>query len=271
MELFVRRARRVDDTFELTPQDAPAVAQICRLVGGLPLGIELAAVWVNQLSCQEIAAAIAANLDFLTTARQDVSARQQSLRAAFDHSWRLLSGPEQGAFARLAVFRGSFTRAAAAEVAELKLATLASLVDKSLVRKVDAERYDLHEVLHQFAWEQLQVAPASAAAVQARHSEFYTQLLARQTDRLKGSEQREALALVGAEIENVRSAWATAVAQRRLEVVQQALEGLYHFYMLRSWLVEGLEMFHSARHGAGNGCTHASSATAACDWSPVDA
>lgn len=247
VELFVRRARRVDDAFELTPQDAPAVAQICRLVGGLPLGIELAAVWVNQLSCQEIAAAIAANLDFLTTARQDVSARQQSLRAAFDHSWRLLSAPEQSAFARLAVFRGSFTRAAAAEVAELKLATLASLVDKSLVRKAGAERYDLHEVLHQFAWEQLQIAPVSAAAVQARHSEFYTQLLARQTKRLMGPEQREALTLVGAEIENVRSAWAAAVEQRRLEVVNQALEGLYHFYMLRSWLVEGLEMFHSAR------------------------
>ena len=109
-----------------------------------------------------------------------MSARQQSLRAAFDHSWRLLSGPEQGAFARLAVFRGSFTRAAAAEVAELKLATLASLVDKSLVRKIDAARYDLHEVLHQFAWEQLQVSPAGAAYRRATVSSTLNCLRARQ-------------------------------------------------------------------------------------------
>lgn len=245
--LFVRRAQRVEATFAPAPVDLGAIVQICRLVGALPLGIELAAAWVNQLACQEIAVAIAANLDFLTTTRRDVSPRQRSLRAVFDHSWRLLPAAEQRAFARLAVFRGAFTRSAAADVADVRLPALASLVDKSLVRRIDTDRYDLHEVLHHFALEQLQSIPAAAETLQARHSRFYTDLLAQQTERFKGREQKDALAQVALEIDNVRGAWSAAVSHRWLEHIHAALEGLYHFYMLRSWLAEGLEVFHSAR------------------------
>jgi predicted ATPase len=245
--LFVRRARRVQPDFALTLQTALAVVQICQMVGGLPLGIELAAAWVNQLACHEIAAAIAANLDFLATTQRDVSPRQRSLRAAFEHSWRLLRPADQDAFARLAVFRGNFTRAAAAAVADVPLSILAALVDKSLVRKEEGDRYDLHEVLRQFATEQWQALPAVVAAIQPRHSQFYLHLLAVQTAHFKSREQKEALALVGLEIENVRVAWRAAVAHRWLDQIHPALEALYHFYMLRSWLAEGLAMFRSAR------------------------
>ena len=247
VELFARRARRVDPAFDLAGEQGLAAAQICRLVGGLPLGIELAAAWVNQLSCQEIAAAIAANLDFLTTSRRDVSPRQRSLRAVFETSWQLLDARERSAFARLAVFGGGFTRAAATAVAEVRLPMLAALVDKSLVRKNDADHYDLHEVLRYFAAEALQASGTDAAAVRERHSLYYCRLLFEQTERLKSRAQRTALTIVGAEIDNVRSAWSEAAAQRQLELLHLATEGLYHFYMLRSWLAEGLEMFHSAR------------------------
>jgi predicted ATPase len=163
----------VEPDFALTPQTAPAVIQICQTVGGLPLGIELAAAWVSHYSCPEIAAAMVANLDFLASTHRDASPRQRSLRAAFDHSWRLLHAPEQQAFARLAVFCGSFTRDAAAAVAAVSVATLAALVDKSLVRRDAEERHDLHEVLRRFAEEQWQAQPAALTAVTQRHGQFY--------------------------------------------------------------------------------------------------
>ncbi|NJN81703.1 MAG: hypothetical protein HC802_05035 [Caldilineaceae bacterium] len=106
VRLFAARAQRVEESFRLSEANAPAITQICRLVGALPLGIELAAVWVHQLSCAEIAQSIAQDIDFLATRRRDVSPRQRSLRAAFEHSWRLLGADEQQAFAHLSVFRG---------------------------------------------------------------------------------------------------------------------------------------------------------------------
>lgn len=247
VSLFARRARRVQPDFALTPDVAPAVIQICQTVGGLPLGIELAAAWVSHYSCPEIAAAMAANLDFLASTHRDASPRQRSLRAAFDHSWRLLRAPEQQAFARLAIFRGGFTREAAAAVAAVPAAALAALADKSLVRKDAAERYDLHEVLRGFAEEQWQTQPDAMAAFTPRHSQYYLALLAGQTERFKSRAQKEALFTVGQELENVRAAWHSAVAQRQTALIEAALEPLYHFYMLRSWLAEGLEMFRSAR------------------------
>ncbi len=246
VELFLRRGRRVQPDFALTPHNRAAIVRICSLVGGLPLGIELAAAWVNQFGCQEIADEIARNLDFLTTTQRDVSSRQRSLRVAFDYSWRLLSAADQAAFARLAVFPGSFTRQAAAEIAGVRAPTLAGLVDKSLVRRGEHDRYDLHEVVRQFAAEQLHATP-SAAEVRKRHVAHYLQFLHAQAPRLKSGEQIAALASIADEIDNIRSAWTAAAAQQDASSLYAAAGGLYHFFVLRSWLVEGMELFRLAR------------------------
>jgi len=120
MQLFVQVTRMYTPDFALTPATAPVVAQICRLVAGLPLGIELAASWTRLLSYREIAAEIAQSLDFLSGAAPNLPPRQQSIRAVLDHSWSLLTAPEQQALRQMAVFRGSFTREAAAAVIELR-------------------------------------------------------------------------------------------------------------------------------------------------------
>src|SRR5262249_11024075 len=121
IRLFVQSARVQVAGFQLTDATAPAVARICRLVAGLPLGIELAAGAIHIRSCDEIAGAIAQSLDFLTVEAGDRPTRQQSLRAVFASSWQLLSAHEQRGLRRLAVFQGSFTREAAASVIELKI------------------------------------------------------------------------------------------------------------------------------------------------------
>src|SRR5207249_7677928 len=116
---------------------------ICRLVGGMPLGILLAAPWVEVLSLPEIAREIENNLSFLETAQRDVPERQRSMRAAFDYSWNLLSEAERDVFKKLSVFRGGFTRDAAQQVADAPLKVLMTLTNKSLLRRdTNTGRFD---------------------------------------------------------------------------------------------------------------------------------
>ncbi len=107
LRLFVERARQVEPGFLLDDAERAEAARVCRLVEGLPLGVELAASWVSVLSCAEIADEIERNIDFLATSLRDVPERHRSLRAAFDQSWTLLSGEQQHVLARLAVSSSS--------------------------------------------------------------------------------------------------------------------------------------------------------------------
>src|SRR5947209_7039307 len=173
LRLFVERARRVEPAFSLDDQRAE-VHRICTLVEGLPLGIELAASWVSMLSCAQIAAEIEQNIDFLATSMRDVPERHRSLRAAFDQSWTLLSGRQQDALARLSVLRGDFDRAAASAVAGADLRLLSDLVSKSLVRRSDFGRYELHELVRQYSVEKLAAESSDAlAGTRERHSRHY--------------------------------------------------------------------------------------------------
>ncbi len=121
----------------------------------MPLGIELAASWASVLSCAEIADEIEGGIDFLATSMRDVPERHRSLRAAIDQSWRLLTDEQRSAFSRLSVFRGSFDRSAAVAVTGADLRLLSELVSKSLLRRPDFGRFELHELLRQYAAEQL--------------------------------------------------------------------------------------------------------------------
>jgi predicted ATPase/DNA-binding CsgD family transcriptional regulator len=205
IRLFVDRARRVRADFSLTAE-REGVVRICQLVQGMPLGVELATAWLRTMSCAQIADEIQQNLDFLTSPVRNVPERHRSMRAVFDHSWRLLTTPEQRAFCALAVFRGGFTRAAADRVAGTSLAALTALLDKSLLQWTPPDRYDLHELLRQYAEQQL-VAAAEAANARAAHSAHFLDLLARRDPDVKGRRQRQALNELQAEFENIRAGW----------------------------------------------------------------
>jgi predicted ATPase len=157
--LFVQAAQRVNHQFVLTEEDETAVTRICQLVGGMPLGLQLAATWVRVLSCAEIAQEIERDLDFLSTSQRHLPERQRSLRAVFDYSWQLLSDAEQAVCSRLALFRGGFSREAAQAVAGAVLPVLSSLVDRALVNRLGDGRYDMHELVRQYAAEHLQAQP----------------------------------------------------------------------------------------------------------------
>jgi predicted ATPase/DNA-binding SARP family transcriptional activator len=155
--LFLQCAQRISGYFSLVAAQADVV-RICRLVAGMPLGIELAAAWVRVLPCSEIASGIEHSLDLLSTDLQNIPARHRSMRAAFDYSWRLLSEEERRIFSKLSVFIGGFDSEAAAQGMDVSLSLLAALVDKALLHRTVTGRYRIHEYLRQYAYEQLKEA-----------------------------------------------------------------------------------------------------------------
>jgi predicted ATPase/DNA-binding SARP family transcriptional activator len=251
VKLFVQAARRVHPGFEPRPGGLTAIARICHLVEGMPLGILLAAAWVDMLSPQEIAAEVERSLDFLATDLHDVPARQRSIRAAFEHSWNLLTKRERAVFQGLSVFRGGFTREAAQQVASAELHELRSLASKSLVQPTSESRYEVHELLRQYAAEKLQALPDAATDVADRHCAYYTAALQRWEADLRGPRQSAALVQAEEESGNIRAAWTWAVEQRQIERLDRAMEGLDHFYWHSGRLREAEAPLQAAAAAAG--------------------
>ncbi|MFN8491656.1 MAG: tetratricopeptide repeat protein [Caldilineaceae bacterium] len=213
--LFVENAQRADTSFALTATNLASVVRICQLLEGLPLGIELAAAWVHVLPCEEIAQEIERNLDFLATSRRDLFARHRSLRAVFDHSWQLLTPAEQQALQRLTVFQGGFTRELARQVTGVALPVLASLIAKSLVRRMEDDRYNLHEVVRQFGAEHLQQAGEAEALQRAYVAALLALAEATDLRRTHGPPVEAAIQRLRTERDNLRAAlaWSTRPGQ----------------------------------------------------------
>lgn len=243
VQLFLQGARRARSSFSIA-EETPSVVRICQLVEGMPLAIELAAAWVHVLPCAKIATEIERNLGFLASPLRNVPERHRSLQAAFDHSWHLLSEEEKQVCCRLSVFRGGFSREAAERVAGASLLLLLSLVDKSILRWTpSSDRYELHELVRQYATEKLAQNPGAVEETRDRHSEYFAVLLHQQEEALSGRGQSEALAMIGVEIENVRLAWRWAVEQANVEQIEWCLESLYRFYEIRARFQKGEETF----------------------------
>jgi predicted ATPase/class 3 adenylate cyclase len=242
LRLFAERARQVEPSFSLDDERAE-VWRICRLVGGLPLGVELAASWVSMLSCTEIAGEIEENIDFLATSMRDVPERHRSLRAAFDQSWRLLSGEQQAVLARLSVLRGEFAREAAAATSGADLRLLSELVSKSLVRRSDFGRYALHELLRQYAAEKLATeSREELAATRERHARHYLGALQERRPALVGERVAQARDELRRELDNMRVAAEWAVTTWAGDDARGVLAGLNEFFFAHSWL-DGAETF----------------------------
>lgn len=238
--LFIERARQIAPGFAPAQQQA-AISRICHLVEGLPLGIELAAAWVHVLTCEEIAAEIGRTLDFLTLNRRDMPPRHRSLRAAMDHSWALLTGGEQAVLQRLSLFQGGFTRMAAQAVAQATLFQLSALLDKSLVRRVAADRYDLHEFVRQYAAAQLAATEGAnnqASAAQA-HAHYYVALAEEAHRNWHGPQQPVWVERLQQEVDNFRAAQSWTVAAGELALAVRLANALWRFWEMRGYVAEG--------------------------------
>jgi predicted ATPase/DNA-binding SARP family transcriptional activator/Tfp pilus assembly protein PilF len=242
-ELFRQQARRVNHRFSLSAGETPYVVRICQLVEGLPLGIELASAWAGVRSCEEIAGEIERNLDILSTTLRNVPERQRSIRATFEHSWQLLTTAEKDLLARLSVFRGPFRGEAALQVTGASLSTLLALAEKSLVRRVAPDRYDMHGLLIQFAAEKLCDSPHRCERTEMQHARYFAAFLERQSERLRLATGQDDFHELALEIENARRAWQLAVAHDCAPLIEQSLESLYLFYDGKCRFQEGVELF----------------------------
>lgn len=243
VELFVQRATQVRPEFCLDEQNAAGVSRLCSLVEGLPLAIELAATWVRILSPAEIATEIERSLDFLKTQMSDMPERHRSVRAVFDRSWQTLSVDEKQALGSLSIFRGGFMRQAAEEVAGASLPILSSLVMRSLLRRTATGRYDLHELIRQYAAARLAENPDHLQAAKDRHSSYYLGLLEARAEALRSGRQKEVLAELTAEMDNIRAAWDWCVTRQRFSLVNRVSTVLWYVYELHNWWKEGQDRF----------------------------
>ncbi len=246
VRLFLQRATQAYSKFKPDQKDLLAIAHICKLVEGLPLGIELAAAWVRTLSCQEIEQEIRRSMDFLAVSVQDFPERHRSIRATIEHSWDLLYPEERTVLSRLSIFRGGFTRQAGEQVAGAHLAVISSLVSKSLLRRAESSRYDMHELIRQFAWDRLQLDEDEFVAIHKSYASHYSNWLFELGPALKGKQRPFVVEELIADMANLRQVWHWASNHQQYEELSKASDTLFWLFESRSNCREGVPLYGDA-------------------------
>ena len=249
VRLFVERAVAASPRFALTGENAPAVAEICARLDGLPLAIELAATRTKVLTPDQILSRLKQSLSLLTSGARSLPERQRTLRGAIAWSYDLLDPVEQRLFARLSVFTGGWTLESAEAVCdpgELGLDILdglASLVDKSLIRRVEPpgrpSRFSMLETIREFGLERLE-ASGDLEPVRRRHAEHFLSLAEEAEPHLTAADQGEWLDRCDTEHANIRAALRWAVDRGDADRAQTAAGALWRFWQQRGHLAEGL-------------------------------
>ena len=259
VRLLVERGRAARADFTATDRNAPALAEICRRLDGIPLAIELAAARVRVFSVEQIAARLDDRFRLLTAGPRTVLPRQQTLRATVDWSYALLSEPERALLRRLSVFAGGWTFEAAEAVAagdgihpHAVLDLLAQLIDKSLVLAEEQRgviRYRLLETIRQYAHERLQEA-GEAERTRDRHLACFLRLAEEAESKLRGVEYRSFLDRLEEEHDNLRVALEWSLTPARQDEAALELSGaLAWFWWLRSYHDEGRRWLARALEG----------------------
>jgi predicted ATPase/Tfp pilus assembly protein PilF len=251
VDLFIQRATKVKPDFRITNDTAPAVAEICYRLDGLPLAIELAAARIKLLPPSAILTRLEHRLEFLTGGMRDLPSRQQTLRNAIAWSYDLLNENEQLLFRRLSVFVGGCTVDAVEAVAEDNpsrgsvLDQLESLLDKSLLRESEGangeQRFMMLETLREFGSEQLE-ASGEQAAIQHRHANYFLSIAEQTEARLESEGQVEWINQMEQEHGNLRAAleWSKG-ADGSAETCLRLAGALGLFWEARGYYAEGRE------------------------------
>ena len=256
VRLFVARAGAAQPGFVLNSYVAPAVAEVCRRLDGIPLAIELAAARVDMLTPAQLAARVNDRLDFLSGGRSGAAGRHETLEAALDWSYELLSSRERALLGRLSVFAGGFSAASVEGVCagdELPAracgAVLAVLMSKSLVALdtsgASQPRYRLLETVRAYASDRLERA-GEAVRLREAHAGFYVALAEALEPELTGRGQARALECLDCERDNLRRALDWCLGHSRSEWALQMTGSLALFWRLRSRFSEGSELLEAA-------------------------
>jgi predicted ATPase/DNA-binding SARP family transcriptional activator len=233
--LFRERARQAGADFQPSAADNEPIVRICRIVEGMPLGIELAAAWTSILSPQEIADAAGKSLDFLATAMGDIPERHRSLRAVFESSWSLLADELRETFSKLAIFRSGFDLQAAQQVAEVSLEQLSALLNRSLLYRTEAGRFTIHSLLRQYAAEKLREQGTLEKNIQIRFCRYYVNMVTQREKDLMGPRMLQARDDIRAEMDNVLAAVYWASVHWPEQSAREMLISLVAFFAIHGW------------------------------------
>jgi predicted ATPase/class 3 adenylate cyclase len=254
VRLFVERARAIKPEFAITNESAPAVAEICARLDGLPLAIELAAARVRVLPPQKMLQRLDDRLKLLRGGARDLPTRQQTLRGTIDWSHDLLNEEEKALFARLSVFAGGRTLEAIEEICDPEgdldaLEGIESLVEKSLLRQEEgsggAPRFVMLETVHEYAREKLQES-GEAEEVKKHHAEYFLALAEEGESGMRGPEAATWLERLEAEHDNLRAALSWALEQEEGELGLRLAGALWRFWWMRSHYSEGRRWLENA-------------------------
>jgi predicted ATPase/DNA-binding SARP family transcriptional activator len=236
-QLFLRAAQRSYLDFTLQNQDLAVFNRIYKAVGGIPLGLELAASWIRTLSLPEIADELEQSLDVLAVDAPDMPARHRSFAAVFNSSWTLLTSQEQDVLAKLSVFQGGFDKDMAISLAGTNLPLLLRLVNKSLINRRE-QRFVIHEMIRQYSQTHLntknQQEALSGLAIVA------LELSAKCFIHAKNEQQTEWSRRIEQEHDNIRSAL-TWSKSNNFKIGAQISGNLEHFWYIRGYHREGMD------------------------------
>jgi predicted ATPase/DNA-binding SARP family transcriptional activator len=242
LRLFLERAEQAGADFHHTVADYEPVVRICKIVEGMPLGIELAAAWTSILSPLEIADATGKSLDFLSTAMGGIPERHRSLRAVFESSWSLLSEELRKSFCKLAIFRCGFDLQAAQQVAGVSLEQLSALMNRSLLHRTQVGRFTIHSLLRQYAAEKLREQGVLEQDIQNRFCHYYVNMVTQREKDLMGPGMLQARDDIRLEMDNVLAAIFWASVHWPEQSARAMLISLVAFYTIHGWQ-EGMLAF----------------------------
>ncbi|MFW5748193.1 MAG: LuxR C-terminal-related transcriptional regulator [Chloroflexota bacterium] len=239
--LFIQSARRARPDFDVTPDELIHLTRICQLTQGMPLGLELAAGWVDVMPLARIADEMQRDIDILESQLRDVPERHRSIRATIDYSWNSLSDSERAIFRKLAIFRGGFTEDAATTIAGANVRVLRRLVNKALIYARPSGRYEIHELLRQYGEEQLEDI-GEAEAVHAAHARYFAQLAG---DRV-GLPSLEFRTIMETDYDNLVTAWMHIVRTADFDTMRVMIDPFHWFLTAYGRNYDGIDLFDKA-------------------------
>ncbi|MDJ0754131.1 MAG: tetratricopeptide repeat protein [Ardenticatenaceae bacterium] len=247
VQLFLEAARQVKNSFQITADNQEALLRLCAMVEGMPLALRLAAPWLAVAGLPQIVEQIHNSIDILASRMSAVPERQRSLRAIFEYSWQRLAQSEQAVLSRLSIFRGGCTFLAAQTVAGASLEDLSALVNRSLLRFTEKERYVIHGLVRQFAAEKLQELEGEAANIWDKFIAFYADFASqRYTTYLSGG-YHEVIDGMLQEHDNIQTAWkylsGRLSEEEQFSHLIKMVQPLAWFYQRRGRYDEGIALF----------------------------
>ena len=243
-QLFIEQANKIDPYLQPN-STASEILEICQLLEGIPLGLELAAAQLETQTVPEILTAIQNNFNSLQKEWGDRPERHHSLKAVFTHSWNQLNKSHQTLLGKLSVFQGSFNFQAAEQIGNAKQQDLNQLLNKSLLRKLGDKttRYDLHPIVQQYAAESLD--PSDIEQARHAYTNYYLEMVTK-TQQAGGyaiEQLEETTHLLSTELDNIRQAWRLAILTLTIPQLADALVGMSKLYAGQSWFREGATLY----------------------------